>query len=187
MACWLGGRCLSVCYTVLGAWSRSESVSCSMLMPAGVQQVPPEAEGEEAPQEVKAAGCGVVSLRSAAPYSLRCASAGFSAGGQLEAKHCPAVLCVRGLEVSVLGTGEAPRDSKPDASPPTIGVASGGFGPVEALEDAGEVFGGNSGTRVPHGRLHQAVLLASGYLDATPRGREPQGVVEQSGQDLGHH
>jgi hypothetical protein len=35
MACWLGGRCLSVCYTVLGAWSRSESVSCSMLMPAG--------------------------------------------------------------------------------------------------------------------------------------------------------
>src|SRR3712207_3331861 len=100
-----------------------------------------------------------------------------SARWQLEAKHCPAVLRVRGFEVPILGAGEAQGDGEPDARAPTTGAAAGSFGPVEALEDAGEVLGGDSGTRVPHGRLDQVILFARGYLDATPRGREPQGVV----------
>src|SRR3712207_1411070 len=101
-----------------------------------------------------------------------------SAGWQLEAKHRPAVLRIRGLEIPVLGMGEAAGDGEPDPCPPTL-TGSGALGSVEAVEDAGQVLGGDAGAGIRHGCLDRPVLAVGVYLDAAARGGVPQGIVQE--------
>src|SRR3712207_9067542 len=56
--------------------------------------------------------------------------------------------------------------------------------PYTTLFRSRQMLWGYAGPRVRHGCLDPPVLRAGGYLDADPRRREPEGIVEQGGQDL---
>src|SRR5215204_6767150 len=104
---------------------------------------------------------------------------GSGCGGEPECEAGSAAGFVRsrvgGCEVAALGAGEVAGDGEAEARPSAgIAAGAGGFGAVEAVEDAGKVFVGYAGAGIGHGREGLSVLGMAFDGDEAARGRETE-------------
>src|ERR687898_1790275 len=104
-------------------------------------------------------------------------------GGQRQREAGSPVRRVAGRELTALGAGKITGDGEAQARAPAL-PRPGGLGAVEAVEDARQVLGGDAGATIRYGHLDPSVANAPLYGDEAIREREPEGVVEQDGQDL---